>query len=287
MIFMDIHVGGKIPDEVLAGGAQGPSESGSRALSVLRRMPGPGPRHRQGTLEPRGPGRRPGVFQYRGRVTRTAAVIHSGSEPESLPQPVRAGRAFRRRRRTRRTVPPPGITDAAPRLARRRRLGPSAASGAGRLRGPAQISSSTTFGPANGARGSVGVGTTTRVDRDVSTFRPGSGPRPFGPRPDSEVRVCLVTCYRALMSRHGGDIWCQARPRAQDPGRVPAQPPCASVDKFKLRTAGVSPDEQGVAKRPPRHASVVRSDERADPLLHCRALDPPGVDGVQLQRTGR
>ena len=71
-------------------------------------------------------------------------------------------------------------------------------------------------------------------------------------------------------------------------GRIaPAAPQAAQRPLLPTPRRSYRPDEQGVAKRPPRHASVVRSDERADPLLHCRALDPPGVDGVQLQRTGR
>ena len=76
---------------------------------------------------------------------------------------------------------------------------------------------------------------------------------------------------------------CAGGSRRQPPKPVAAaQRPLLPTPRRSYR-----PDEQGVAKRPPRHASVVRSDERADPLLHCRALDPPGVDGVQLQRTGR
>ena len=76
---------------------------------------------------------------------------------------------------------------------------------------------------------------------------------------------------------------CAGGSRRQPPKPVAAaQRPLLPTPRRSYR-----PDEQGVAKRPPRHASVVRSDERADPLRHCRALDPPCVDGVQLQRTGR
>ena len=71
-------------------------------------------------------------------------------------------------------------------------------------------------------------------------------------------------------------------------GRIaPAAPQAAQRPLLPTPRRSYRPDEQGVAKRLPRHASVVRSDERADPLRHCRALDPPGVDGVQLRRTGR
>ena len=83
----------------------------------------------------------------------------------------------------------------------------------------------------------------------------------------------------------------RARLRAPSAGGSRRQPPkpvaAAQRPLLPAPRRSYRPDEQGVAKRPPRHASVVRSDERADPLRHCRALDPPGVDGVQLRRTGR
>ena len=77
-------------------------------------------------------------------------------------------------------------------------------------------------------------------------------------------------------------------PRAVCGGIAPAAPQasCGCTASFAAHAAPQLPPRRA-RSRLPRHASVVRSDERADPLRHCRALDPPCVDGVQLRRTGR
>ena len=57
---------------------------------------------------------------------------------------------------------------------------------------------------------------------------------------------------------------CAGGSRRQPPKRVAAvQRPLLPTPRRSYR-----PDEQGVVKRPPRHADILRVNERADPLRH-------------------